>query len=467
MKWTKEEEQILIKKKNWKIKELSQLLNRSYESVKNKRKELGLSKKQSNLFYTNSDNQYIIDNYSSLPIKEIAKHLNRTTNAIHLQAQKLNIQAYQEPCVGDQFNYLTLIKIDIKFDGYQKRYGYFNCKCGSTYYGLLTHVKNNKVKSCGCLQKTAASQIISKLNKSKTHQKKCLSGKIAKYGTTYTGGSYSKECNELRLWLKDCGYEFQPNCNILDGKEIDLYNDKLKLGIEYCGLYWHNELSPQPRDKYYHYNKYKKCLDQDIQLITIFSDEWLYRKDQVKGYLESKLINKKIGARKCVCKIIHSTIGSKFIDQYHIQGKKSSKYYFGLYYKDDLVGVISYSLHHRNSKDLVLDRMCFKRGTSIIGGAAKLVSFSLDYIQQPIISWSDNRWSLGQVYKNCGFVLDSDLPSDYSYVKISNPKKRISKQSMTKSKIKCPQSLTEKEYCEQLGYARIWDCGKKRWILKR
>ncbi len=34
---------------------------------------------------------------------------------------------------------------------------------------------------------------------------------------------------------------------------------------------------------------------------------------------------------------------------------------------------------------------------------------------------------------------------------------------MKKSNTGCPEDKTEKEWCLENGYVRIWDCGKKRW----
>ena len=83
-----------------------------------------------------------------------------------------------------------------------------------------------------------------------------------------------------------------------------------------------------------------------------------------------------------------------------------------------------------------------------------------------LISWSDNRWSQGRVYEKMGFTLDSELPQDYSYVNVKRPIERLSKQSQKKSNTNCPEGMTEKEWAEERGLARIWDCGKKRWKLE-
>jgi GNAT superfamily N-acetyltransferase len=267
--------------------------------------------------------------------------------------------------------------------------------------------------------------------------------------------------------LLSLGEPFVSNYTILNGKELDLFSDKLKLAIEYCGLYWHNEGSPEPRGKWYHYNKYAKCLDKKIRLITIYSDEWINRKPQVKNLIKSVLgyNTTRIFARKCSILELDKNIAKTFINNNHIQEcRHYSKIYFGLIYENKLIGVLSLRNHHRNSKLLVLDRLCFLDEYIVIGGASKLLNKAVAWAKNnnynQIISWSDNRYSQGNVYEKIGFILDQELPPDYSYVS-PDKKYRVSKQSMI-----VPAGINEKEYTLNLGFNRIWDCGKKRYVYK-
>lgn len=276
---------------------------------------------------------------------------------------------------------------------------------------------------------------------------------------------YRATQTEIMNWLKELGYEFKSDRKILNGKEIDLYNDELKLGIEYCGLYWHNESSPEPRTRSYHYNKYLACRTQGIRLITIFEDEWLNRQAQVKSYLKSLLQkNTRYSARKCEVRMLDKKIATKFFDENHIQGStRGSKYFGGLFHNEVLVGAMSFGSHPRKN-ELVLDRLCFKQGITVVGGASKLFKYMLANLNvSSIISWSDNRWSAGGVYSELGFTKDAELPPDYSYVQIKNPKCRQSKQSQKKGNTACPEGKTERVWNLERGLTRIWDCGKIRW----
>ena len=70
--------------------------------------------------------------------------------------------------------------------------------------------------------------------------------------------------------------------NIISPLELDLYYPDKKIAVEFNGDYWHNE-SRVTSD--YHYNKFKKCFDSGITLVSIFEHEWLSNKDSIKDYL--------------------------------------------------------------------------------------------------------------------------------------------------------------------------------------
>jgi hypothetical protein len=101
-------------------------------------------------------------------------------------------------------------------------------------------------------------------------------------------------------------------------REIDIFIPSKKLAIEYNGLYWHSE---NFIENTYHLDKTEDCLKQDIKLIHIFEDEWIYKKDIVK----SRLLNligfseNKIYARNCEIKEVNSREALKFLDENHIQ----------------------------------------------------------------------------------------------------------------------------------------------------
>lgn len=295
---------------------------------------------------------------------------------------------------------------------------------------------------------------------------------MEKYGSPYPKAvNKTKTQNSIKKWLESIGFKFESDYSILNGKEIDLYNEDKKIGLEFGALHWHHEKSKEPRDRNYHYFKYEKCKEKGVYLITIFSDEWKYKNEQCKDFIRSILgvFDKRIYARKCLIKEICKKEACDFIEKNHIQGKNNlGKIYYGIFHEEELLGCMSLGRHCRNSNVLTLDRLCFKIGVQIIGGSSKLFKKCIEWAKKnnytKIISFSDNRWSFGNIYQILGFSLDKELKQDYCYVNIKKPYERISKQSQKKKNTNCPSDKTESEWAEEKGLAKIWDCGKKRWI---
>lgn len=203
-----------------------------------------------------------------------------------------------------------------------------------------------------------------------------------------------------------------------------------------------------------------------------FKHEWNNKKQQILSHIDSyEKQERKIYARNCFVKEISIKEHRNFCESYHIQGSnKLSIVSFGIFYKEELLGVLSLGRHSRNNNFTVLDRLCFKQGCRVIGGSSKLFSVAKDWALEKgissIISFSDERLSLGNVYEKLGFVLDCILPPDYFYVKENDLNIAFSKQSQSKNFTGCPTGVAEKDWAKKRGLIQVFDAGKKRWIYK-
>jgi hypothetical protein len=247
-----------------------------------------------------------------------------------------------------------------------------------------------------------------------------------------------------------------------DKLEIDIYLPELKIGFEFNGIYCHSD---KYRNKNYHSDKNKYFLERGIRIIHIWEDDWSFNCDIVKSQIKNWLgkNDTKIFARKC--KLVQLKSVSNFLNNNHIQGVDQSSLKLGLYYNDELVSVMTFNNFEGRKKmeegGWNLSRFCNKIGTSVIGGASKLLKYFIkNYNPIRVVSYADKDWSVGSLYYQLGFSdINESLP-DYKYV-VDN--KRIHKSNFKKSKLK--YTCTEKEYITSIGVYKIWDCGKIKFEL--
>ena len=258
--------------------------------------------------------------------------------------------------------------------------------------------------------------------------------------------------------------------DIIPPQEIDIYIPSKKIGIECNGIYWHSSLK---KDSNYHINKFLKCQQQGIQLLTIWED-WIQNKPEiVRSMILSKLeLSKTIGARKCIIKNVDPKISEEFLQSNHIQGRSRGKVKLGLYYHGELVSLMvlgsRQTMKSKNEGEWDLIRFCNKCGYNIIGGASKLLKYFINQYQPDIIySFSSNDISNGNLYKKLGFE-KQNINQSYWYIE-GKTLTRYHRTSFTKDAIiskgwkQSKEGWVESEIMRDHGYYQIYDSGQTKW----
>lgn len=262
------------------------------------------------------------------------------------------------------------------------------------------------------------------------------------------------------------GWVIQSDRSILEGKELDIVLPDLGLAIEYNGSKWHSE-DKKPIN--YHLDKTIAVEAFGYRLVHINDTEWLGKKEIVKSRLASILgKSTRVYARKLQVRSIE--FPATFISTNHIQGVGSiTKYNYGLFLNEELMAVMTFSASRfSNACTYELVRYCSKLNTTIVGGASKLLkAFTKDH-GTSVLSYSDKRWSMGNLYSKLGFKFSHTSKPNYRYYKY---KYNLSRYQCQKHLLKdmfpevYQDALSESEIMKLAGYEKVYDCGNDVWTL--
>ncbi|MCK9371459.1 hypothetical protein M0R04_16205 [Candidatus Dojkabacteria bacterium] len=117
-------------------------------------------------------------------------------------------------------------------------------------------------------------------------------------------------------------------------------------------------------------------------------------------------------------------------------------------------------------------RYCSKLNTQVVGGAKRIFKYFTDkYYIEPIISYTDRRWSNGGIYRQLGFNSIRLTTPNYYYVSVGS-KTRENRIQYQKHKLidklkTYDSKLTEWQNMQNNGYNRIWDCGQIVWRFEK
>jgi G:T-mismatch repair DNA endonuclease (very short patch repair protein) len=115
--------------------------------------------------------------------------------------------------------------------------------------------------------------------------------------------STSTQEKEISLFFDNNNISYMKrDRTVISPYELDFYIPTMKIGIEIHGIYWHmtpklyesTDINPTTKESAQDiWNrdaiKEYKCNEQNIELITIWEDEWEDNKDYWKNLLQQKL----------------------------------------------------------------------------------------------------------------------------------------------------------------------------------
>ena len=278
---------------------------------------------------------------------------------------------------------------------------------------------------------------------------------------------------DLRNFVDSLGLVFEPNIVMPSRKHIDILIPSLNVGIEYNGIRWHRESLSKNRN--YHLDKFKEAQSLGVSLVQVFEDELLLKKEIVLNCLKNKLGKAELNtyARNLEVVEVPRSQAAEFLSKTHLQGDTGSIVFsVGLISKggsaNDLQAIMCFTTKTKNC--IELSRFsCIGR---IPGAFSKLLKAARQYFTDKgfkyIVSFSDNRWSSGEVYLKNGFIFATDIPPDYYWCKgiLRGHKRGFQRKYLSKKLKVFDSNLSESENCIANGYFKVWNAGLKKWSMK-
>lgn len=155
-------------------------------------------------------------------------------------------------------------------------------------------------------------------------------------------------------------------------------------------------------------------------LIHLHQDVWKAQEPIVKSRLLMRLgrYQSRIYARQTKARRIPADLALPFLMEHHLWSAVKSKYYYGLYTKDEtLVAVASFGARRKvtrggmthRSHELI--RFCTRRDGMVVGAISKLLkAFTRDQQPDDIVTVVDRDWGPGNGWHGLGFETVHVMP---------------------------------------------------------
>ena len=254
---------------------------------------------------------------------------------------------------------------------------------------------------------------------------------------------------EIMSFVRSLGVSCYKDKSVLKPYEIDCYCPDYKIGIEFNGIYWHSNLQ---KEKDYHIKKSKLAEQKGVRLIHIYENEW--EDARVRPILESMLKiafgkeENRIYARNCEIREITNKEEKPFNEVNHLKGHRNAQITYGLFYKDELVQLMSFARHKKYEWEII--RGCPGSNNVVVGGVSKLFKhFVKENNPAQVFSYADFNKFDGEGYLALGM----------KFIGYSGPDLRW----VIDGKVvpRCPSR--HREYKESAD-AIIWGAGSKKFL---
>ncbi|UKJ06094.1 hypothetical protein [Solitalea lacus] len=213
--------------------------------------------------------------------------------------------------------------------------------------------------------------------------------------------------------------------------------------------------------------------DKNQRVIVIWEDQWITQKELIQSRIQSILgITKRIHGRATKVKRIDKNLLNSFLANNHLNVITTAKFKYGLFYKDELVAVASFSsgrlmkTRGENYRSYELIRFANLRGNTVVGGLSKLLKQFIEEINPgDIMTYADREWSQGMGYEKLGFICEGITPAQQFWLKEGEWIRYYTHKLPVELLRQKNSDETEQAFLNRLGYVQIQNAGNYKYRL--
>jgi hypothetical protein len=150
--------------------------------------------------------------------------------------------------------------------------------------------------------------------------------------------------------------------------------------------------------------------------MNCWKDEWEDKPGIILSRINSLLgQNKRVHGRSCDIRLLDKNTAETFLNRHHVMGFASSYYKLGLFKKDELLAIATFSKGRKmnrlpeGQKSFELIRFCNASGITVVGGLSKLLKHFIKLTDAgDIMTYIDKDQSEGKAFIKLGFKLHSE-----------------------------------------------------------
>lgn len=321
---------------------------------------------------------------------------------------------------------------------------------------------------------------VENVGQAKEIQEKVTKTVMEKYGVAWScmreearraGSNDSKPNLDFAKLLEDNNIDYQREFCI-DRKGFDFKVGNILIEIDPTATH-NTKWSPFTEDHvsrtHSGYHKEKSKIAQNAGYRCIHIWDW----DNKLGIISLLKARETVFARKCEIKEVSKEETAQFVNENHIQGYAESKINIGLYYKDELVSIMTFGKPRYNHKyQYELIRYCSKY--NVIGGAEKIFKhFITKFSPDSVVSYCDLSKFSGETYVKLGFTkIRNSSPSLHWYnmkTKAHYNDSLIRSKGFSRIIHHCEPSedtVSGKNYDLMIaeGFLPVYDCGQATYV---